>query len=216
MSTPIEGLYPTTNRYIKSSTLHIHYRTVSIQPISTFKMQFQTAALILAYAASAALAAPAAATESKTTLSSDYVELFRESAKQSNGHLVYYGPHDGTKNGSVSLQARTDCPTDTAPTCDSDNGAKNDVCTSLYNELVDDPEIGVPESPRQICYNGDGGYCCVSWHSVVPGLVKGDLVPYVQRMLDSCTQNGISGKTYNVNVHETCTDVCLSDRGTHC
>lgn len=216
MPTLLKGLYLTTSKSLKSSTIHIHYQAVSIQPISIFKMQFQTAALILAYATAATMAAPAAATESKTSLSSDYVELFRESAKHSNGHLVYYGPQDGTTNGSTSLLARADCPTDAAPTCSSDNGAKNDVCTSLYNELTEDMEIGVPESPRQICYNGDGGYCCVSWHSVVPGLVKGDLVPYVGRMLDTCTQNGISGKTYNVNVHETCTDVCLSNRGTHC
>jgi hypothetical protein len=176
-------------------------------------MQFQTAALILAYTATAALAAPAAVSESKTSVSTPYAELFRESAKQSTGHLVYYGP---STDSTDSLFARADCPTSAAPVCSSDHGAQNDVCTSLYNELVQDSGVGVAESPRQICYEGNSGYCCVSWHNVVPGLTKGDLVPYVQSMLNSCTQNGVSGKTYGVDVHGTCTDVCLSNRGTHC
>ncbi|KIM99812.1 hypothetical protein OIDMADRAFT_19786, partial [Oidiodendron maius Zn] len=35
-------------------------------------------------------------------------------------------------------------------------------------------------------------------------------------MLQTCTSNGISGKTNNVRVHNTCTAVGLSNRGNHC
>lgn len=149
-----------------------------------------------------------------------YVELYRQPASHSNGSLVYLGHAPGTEPESSGVYERATCQYNAAPTCSSKYTARNDICDSLVTELYGDSQIGVGQSPRQICYEGaaaeSNDYCCVSWHSVVPNLIKGDLAPIANTMLQTCTSNGISGKTYNIFVHGSCTSVCLSSRGTGC
>ncbi|KAI1170210.1 hypothetical protein F4777DRAFT_570095 [Nemania sp. FL0916] len=149
-----------------------------------------------------------------------YVELDRKPASDGNGTLIFLGSKDdGNVKRNAFVEPRTSCKSNPAPKCSSDHAARNDVCDSLITELFADPTISVGESPRQICYqgsSGDNSYCCVSWHDVVPNLNKGDLAPVAQKIQQKCTQNGISGKTDGVKLYKTCTDVCLSNRGTHC
>lgn len=130
-------------------------------------MQPKYIALALAYI-SAAVASPI----EQTPDASGYVELYREPAKLSNGTLIYYGPaSDEVAERDVK---RASCTTGgTAPVCSSDHAARNAVCDSLIGELNSDGSNPVPKSPRQICYQGGSSsneYCCVSWHTVVPGL----------------------------------------------
>ncbi|KAF2963465.1 hypothetical protein GQX73_g10108 [Xylaria multiplex] len=156
-----------------------------------------------------------------TTFPGDFVEIDRQPASDGNGTLIFLGPgsEDNTARAATSAMDKRACSSSGSITCDSNHAARNENCDKLVTELFADPTIGVAESPRQICYqgtSGDNAYCCVSWHNVVKNLNKGDLAPIAQNMLSQCTQNGISGKTHGVYVHGKCTDVCLSNRGTHC
>ncbi|PGH10645.1 hypothetical protein AJ79_05359 [Helicocarpus griseus UAMH5409] len=158
-------------------------------------------------------------------ISDGFTELFRTKGKN-GGLLIYYGLLDGDDAGTpalgaagTSLQQRASCPTTKEPVCDDDHAARNYVCDQLVAELEGNSDVAVPGSPRQICYRGTAGnneFCCVSWHNKVPDLNKGDLAGHANKILKTCTSNGISGKIYGVMVGRTCTDVCLSNRGTHC
>jgi hypothetical protein len=187
------------------------------------KMQFTTIALVLA-CATGLLASPLRERNSTEILTfNEYVELYREPSSNGVDSLVYYGLASGTKtlrSEANPVEERASCAATTAPTCSTSRSARNDICDQLVTELFNDSEITVDQSPRQICYEGAAAesneYCCVSWHNVVPSLIKGDLANYANTILQKCTSNGISGKIYNVLVHQTCTSVCLSNRGTGC
>ena len=179
-------------------------------------MLFKPTSLLLA-SATCLLASPLT---QEHIVPNSYVELYRQPAIHSNGSLVYLGHASGTEPASSGVQERASCQNNPAPTCSGKHTARNDICDSLVTELFADPQIGVAQSPRQICYQGaaaeSNDYCCVSWHNVVPNLTKGDLAAIANTMLQTCTSNGISGKTYNIWVRQTCTSVCLSNRGTGC
>ncbi|KAI0183361.1 hypothetical protein EV127DRAFT_447385 [Xylaria flabelliformis] len=157
-----------------------------------------------------------------TSFSGDFIELGRQPTSNGNGTLIFFGPGGERKTAHAavrSIEERASCSNTGSISCSSDHTARNENCDQLVTELFADPTVGVATSPRQICYQGtssDNEFCCVSWHNVVNGLTKGDLAPIAQTMLSQCTQNGISGKTRGISVHGTCTDVCLSNRGTHC
>ena len=184
-------------------------------------MQFKSIALVLA-CATGLLASPLAGQNTTNVHTPNkYVELFRE--KVSNGSLVYLGPPSGTQAPRLEaskVEERASCGTSAAPTCSTDHSARNDICDQLVTELGGDAQIAVGSSPRQICYEGSAAesneYCCVSWSTVIPNLVKGDLAADANSILQSCTSNGISGQVDNVLVYQTCSDVCLSNRGTGC
>ncbi|KIM94643.1 hypothetical protein OIDMADRAFT_60420 [Oidiodendron maius Zn] len=185
-------------------------------------MQFASISLVLAYGITV-MASPLVVERDHTSTSEveGYSEFYREPAVLSDGYIVYYGSN-GTKTSSLApakLQERS-CKTTATPVCSSSHAARNDICTALVTELFNDAGTSVSQSPRQICYEGAGEdsnpYCCVSWHSTVDNLIKGDLAPLANAMLTQCTANGISGKTSGIVVREDCTDVCLSNRGTHC
>jgi hypothetical protein len=117
----------------------------------------------------------------------DYLELWREEATIPGDYLVYYGPPNNTvatrttNPQPVRVEERSSCGTTAAPSCHTSNTARNAVCDSLVTELQGDYDVSVPQSPRQICYEGNSEtneYCCVSWHNVVPSLQKGDLAGY--------------------------------------
>jgi hypothetical protein len=176
-------------------------------------------ALVLAYG-TAIMASPLVA-ERDHASTSELEELHREPAALSDGHIVYYGP-GGTETSSLApagVQERS-CTSNAEPVCSSDHAARNDICAALVTELYNDANASVGQSPRQICYEGAGEdsnpYCCVAWHNVVNNLTKGALAPIANAMLTQCTQNGVSGKTNGIWVVQTCTAVCLSNRGTHC
>ncbi|KAI6080593.1 hypothetical protein F4821DRAFT_265755 [Hypoxylon rubiginosum] len=154
---------------------------------------------------------------------SDLVELDRKPASDGKGTLLFLGLGGEEKRadaGLLPVEERATCQSSATPSCSGKNTARNDICDQLVSELYGDASVSVGQSPRQICYQGaaaeSNDYCCVSWHDKVPGLTKGDLAPFAQGILSQCTSNGISGKTYNVLVHNTCTSVCLSNRGTGC
>jgi hypothetical protein len=100
-------------------------------------MRFRSAALVLAYTASAALTSPMDVS-GPPGHSSDYIELFRTPASRpsDSGSLVYYGPqyeaNDTTTSAqpldtTESLGARSDCPTHRRPKCDDHNGAVDNL-----------------------------------------------------------------------------------------
>jgi hypothetical protein len=163
-------------------------------------------------------------TSIEARISDGYVELSRESATNSNGALVYYGPPSGTKTirsepNKVEIRKASTCTAAVTPNCGSKHSARNDVCDALLTELYADSKVAVGTSPRQICFEGSSGknqYCCVSWADDVDKLTKGDLATWVDPIFRTCTSNGITGKMPYVLVHSTCTTVCLSNRGTKC
>ncbi|KAI3317672.1 hypothetical protein HD806DRAFT_550329 [Xylariaceae sp. AK1471] len=182
-------------------------------------MQFKSTVLVL-LGATRLMAQPVQ--EGNIMAVRDYVELDRKPASTGNGTLIFMGPEDGAnvERSANLMEGRASCQTDPAPTCSGSHAARNEICDQLITELFADPTVSVGSSPRQICYQGaaadKNSYCCVSWHKVVDNLTKGDLAPIAQKIQQTCTQNGISGKTYSVWVHSTCTDVCVSNRGTGC
>lgn len=175
------------------------------------------------------------------------VELHREPAQSKDGFIVYFGlpseqhEHEhkpdhtkGPQNTNTTTthaahQARGRCTKSPELQCGSKNllghtysahSARNDICASLASELTSDASVGVPNSPRQICFEGQSAeknqYCCVSWSTPITGLTKGDLLPAVNQISTTCTSNGISGLVRNNYLHNTCATICLSNRGTHC
>ncbi|KAJ5589058.1 hypothetical protein N7537_011736 [Penicillium hordei] len=157
-------------------------------------MHFNTMTLMLVSALATGLMATPIQEQDAVT---DWVEHSREIGK-TGGHLIYFGPRNGTETPESQEEGNT---------------LQQRSCG--YSSK----EPNIPKSPRQICYQGDSGkntFCCVSWHNAITGLKKKDLAPYADKILKTCTQNAISGKTSDVHVHHKCTDVCLSNRGTHC
>ncbi|KAF2823794.1 hypothetical protein CC86DRAFT_468808 [Ophiobolus disseminans] len=159
---------------------------------------------------------------------SDRPELYREDTK-SGGSLIFYGAPTGPSqrrdtDESTKMSKRClfwgcneKCPDSATPSCDAkNNGAQNELCDKLLAELGDHSEVKIGQSPRQICYK-NGKACCLSWGTKLPDtLTKGDLYKHANTIIKQCTANGISGKIGNVNVLGTCTEVCVSSRGTHC
>ncbi|KAF1990255.1 hypothetical protein K402DRAFT_389882 [Aulographum hederae CBS 113979] len=151
-------------------------------------MQFTSSILIVAsFMATGLMASPLSARDTDASASRNYTELFRETATTGSGHLVYYGlppssgNHNNTREDAAIEPRQQSCSFTAHPKCDDDHTARNDVCDQLVTELYGNSDVGVGESPRQICFEGnaeDNKYCCVSWHNVVPGLIKGDLAEY--------------------------------------
>jgi hypothetical protein len=111
-----------------------------------------------------------------------YTELYREAASNGEGQLIYFGLDDNSvianSSESESLEKRAPCTRGGSLSCSNDHAARNDVCANLVQELQNDYNVNVKASPRQICYLGPSdknAYCCVSWHNVVPNLVKCNL-----------------------------------------
>ncbi|KAI0169911.1 hypothetical protein GGR52DRAFT_573960 [Hypoxylon sp. FL1284] len=180
-------------------------------------MQFKSITLALA-GATTLMAHPSA-----ERFERDLVEIDRKPAADGVGTLVFLGDGSSRKRAEAAagvVEERSSCQNNPQPKCSTHHTARNELCDKLVTELFADPSISVGEDPRRICYEGDAAesneYCCVAWHKTIPHLTKGDLAPIAQTMLQQCTAEGISGKTYSVWVHDTCTDVCLSNRGKGC
>lgn len=152
-------------------------------------MQCKSIIFIFAYA-TGLMASPFTEPQHPTNIltRNNYVEHYREPV--ANGTLVYLGHASDAANGipttlprARKAEARGSCATTTAPTCSTKHMARSDTCAQLVKELQGNSQIVVPKSPRQICYEGAGGgfneYCCVSWGTKVPNLVKSDLAGYV-------------------------------------
>ncbi|KAI1404055.1 hypothetical protein F4819DRAFT_505265 [Hypoxylon fuscum] len=183
-------------------------------------MQFKSITLAL-FGATGLMAHPF--TERDSANPGGFVELDRKPASDGNGSLVFFGP--GSKGitkrvGTNAVEERGSCQSKQPPVCSAEYTARNEICDKLVTELFADETVGVGEAPRQICYEGEAAetneYCCVSWHNVVKNLNKGDLAPIAQEIMQTCTSEGISGKENNIYVHDTCTSVCLSNRGVGC
>ncbi|CAG8978253.1 hypothetical protein HYALB_00009150 [Hymenoscyphus albidus] len=151
-------------------------------------------------------------------------ELYREKVSNPKDSLVFYGhgktTQPNTKPNQLRPRATPSCGGDINPNCDDDHTARNEICDKLIEELKENSDVTIAEEPRQVCYQGAGSdknrFCCASWGDAVSGLTKGDLVPWARHISTSCTVSGVSGKLENVKVHDSCTDFCLSNRGTHC
>ncbi|KAI1138392.1 hypothetical protein F5Y05DRAFT_418656 [Hypoxylon sp. FL0543] len=182
-------------------------------------MQFTSVTLAL-LAATGLMAQPL--TERGATTST-FVELQRKPASDGNGTLIFLGPGDNGSSkraAAISVEERAWCRNQVQPICDNHNTARNDICDRLVSELFADETVVIGTNSQQVCYEGDAAetnaYCCVSWKNKVPNLIKGDLAPIAQGIMQDCTEDGISGASDNIFVHGTCTRVCLSNRGTDC
>ncbi|KAI6085978.1 hypothetical protein F4821DRAFT_239557 [Hypoxylon rubiginosum] len=131
-----------------------------------------------------------------------WVEVDRMPASDGKGNLVFLGPGSkgSTKRADTSLiEERADdtCrdPDQVPPDCSAENTARNDICDQLVSER----------------------YCCVSWRTPMFGLHKGDLAETADKIMQECTNDGISGRKGKIYVLKgVCNDVCLSSRGTGC
>lgn len=179
--------------------------------------------------ASSSMASPFAGSMNNDPTGSGFVELWRQpatkSSNSSNGHLVFLGYPTGANHSEAhkfEQRSSSSCSANNQPKCSDDHTARNDICESLVTELNGDATVSIPQSPRQICYEGGSAesneYCCVSWGSPVNPLTKGDLSGYATTLVSTCTSNGVSGKFDNVPVgsSQKCIEVCMSNRGTHC
>jgi hypothetical protein len=184
------------SKSFNSNLSHYHlYHIINLVKETTqpTKMQFKLSAVIFACAiAYGVMASPVpvpAPDSTELDLSTDYVELFRENATTEGFSLVYYGPGEDAavlatktvREEPARIEERGSCSTTAAPGCYTSHSSRNDVCDALVTELQGDGNVAVPQAPRQICYEGNAEsnpWCCVSWHNVVPGLVKGDLAGY--------------------------------------
>ncbi|KAF2229966.1 hypothetical protein EV356DRAFT_520461 [Viridothelium virens] len=188
-------------------------------------MRFTALHILIAFAAGS-LAYPSAGLTTGNAQEAKFVELFRQPTRDpaNNHHLVFLGPPNGTHPEPNEHQKRGGCSSTSQPSCSSSNTARNDICESLITELNGDAQVAVPNSPRQICYEGDAAdsddnaYCCVSWGTAVNNLEKGDLASYAATITSQCTQNGVSGKFSSVPLGplSTCSEFCTSSRGDHC
>ena len=185
--------------------------------------------LILAYISSA-MTSPIGETAIATPV--EYGEQYRQTAKHSDGELIFYGPPSNETEGKISprdtsgsdiwQRATNHCSsTGLGPIgCVSNNVARNDICSSLVDELNGDGDVVVPESTRSLCYQGNSEHnnrCCVSWHNTVTQtLTKLDLATPAYNIMRTCTLDGISGKIRWIWLKNACTSICLSNRPGHC
>ena len=101
-------------------------------------------------------------------------------------------------------------------TCDNEHLADRNSCVSLVNAL-DGDQAELQGSPRSICGTYDGKKCCVSWHNPASGAVRSSLVGPARAILDQCRGNtGVSGKTSDSLIGQTCTNLCVSNREKGC
>ncbi|KAF2435043.1 hypothetical protein EJ08DRAFT_730168 [Tothia fuscella] len=163
--------------------------------------------------------------EASPSPSSDRVEISRERTTN-GGSLVYYG---ASKVRRFHIAKRwwwdednPTCPATQEPKCDTKNGAPNEMCAKLVAELEDNGETDVPKDSLQLCFfPTTGTACCVSWGTKIQEredrrLKKKDLYENANIILTRCTANGVSGKMQNVELLNTCTEFCLSNRGNKC
>ena len=101
-------------------------------------------------------------------------------------------------------------------TCDNEHLADRNACVSLVNAL-DGDQAELQGSPRSICGTYSGKKCCVSWHNPASGAVRASLVPPAQAILNQCKgDTGVSGKTSDSLLGQTCTNLCVSNREKGC
>lgn len=101
-------------------------------------------------------------------------------------------------------------------TCDNEHLADRNSCVSLVNAL-DGDQAELQGSPRSIYGTYDGKKCCVSWHNPASGAVRSSLVGPARAILDQCRGNtGVSGKTSDSLIGQTCTNLCVSNREKGC
>jgi hypothetical protein len=175
-------------------------------------MRPESISLILAgFIVKGLLATPLSASQN-----SDLVVTHAEGGK-TDGVLLYYGVSSGDKSRrSLDNQGNLGkhlfwnsppppCVTDAQPECDDDNGAPNDVCARLLDNLFAFSDRKIPKSDRQICYIGDaGGKCCLKWTQDIEDLHNGDLTPFAKQSKQSfptarCSQQ-LEGELLNTNV----------------
>lgn len=157
-------------------------------------MRFLSLQLLIAAASFTAMAFPSNAVGTTDCSSEDWVELYREPAKTSNGTLIFYGcPPDyepklnprtlGAGLGTKSCKLGTD-PT-LQPKCDSENKARRGNCDKLLDKIIYSGLDQPVEGPwRQLCYLGmenDNYSCCVSWHTPVGKMTRRDLSAAAQK-----------------------------------
>lgn len=99
--------------------------------------------------------------------------------------------------------------------CDNDHAPSRGDCQTLLNLIISNQlQHNLQSSPRNIKFNS----CYVSWSDYVVGSAE-ELVPYIQRMIDSC-QNGQdrSGIIKNVSIlgQQKKVAICLSNRASGC
>ncbi|KAJ7177191.1 hypothetical protein C8R46DRAFT_889765 [Mycena filopes] len=115
-------------------------------------------------------------------------------------------------------------PTARAPTCGSntvscsnEHKATASICQDLVNNLRDNPNNNVGNSPRAICLGQSGNECCVGWSAPVGNMPQGDLFSAANAVFDGCTQEtGVSGVARDVELDGVCVTQCLSNRATGC
>ncbi|KAJ8115731.1 hypothetical protein ONZ43_g4603 [Nemania bipapillata] len=171
-------------------------------------MLFSTFAVVMASLASTAQSAPA-------TGPAGLVVLEQFLSKDGASTITVYG--DAKRD--VTIARDTDlfkrCGTNQL-TCDNAHLADRNACNSLVNDLRGSG-AALPGSPRSICGTYSGSQCCVSWANPVSGAVRDNLVSAAQKALDGCQGNtGVSGKTSDTLIGQTCTSQCLSNRASGC
>jgi hypothetical protein len=125
--------------------------------------------------------------EEEGLVANSYIELWCEPATFYTGNMVYYGPSYSTlkairganpEPAGFEKRYSSSCSSPKKLNCYESHEAGNEPCDQLVTGLQGDGGVSVPESPRQICYEGSSeknAYCCVSWHNKIPGLTKADL-----------------------------------------
>ncbi|EJD46740.1 hypothetical protein AURDEDRAFT_164192 [Auricularia subglabra TFB-10046 SS5] len=163
---------------------------------------------LLLFATMVALKA-AQATPAPALSSNDLVPLKTEVTRF--GTVTYYG---GGPNASTIEPIASACGAGDLQ-CGSGHVPSPSPCLGLIGYLAEHGTEEVPASSRSICLS-DPTECCVSWRSVVPGLLKSQLVPSAIAAFNGCVGHGFSGATDNTNLNRICTRQCLSNRGSDC
>ncbi|KAI2608220.1 uncharacterized protein GGS25DRAFT_521395 [Hypoxylon fragiforme] len=183
-------------------------------------MKFSLVSSLIFIAATSVLASPLAASADGLThdelLARDLVSLHTQDTGNGTS-LEYFGVPDSTTKRwtpTPTLERRksTTCSAYPTPSCDNkDNEAQNELCSSLVDNLYAQATIAIDQSWRQICFKGEGGdKCCTAWSTAVPWLRQGDLAANANTIMQTCTNNGVSGKMYGVRLQSTCLNQCVS------
>jgi hypothetical protein len=150
-------------------------------------MRLDTISFVLAgFMAEASLAHPFASSPD-----GDLVVTHAQAAGD-HGALVYYGVPSSVKSrrtleNELHIEKRgwfgnnppATCNTDQEPVCDDKNGAPNELCGTLVDELYAYADRRINKEDRSMCYVGDaGGRCCLRWTKEIDNLYYTNLADH--------------------------------------
>ncbi|KAK8052543.1 hypothetical protein PG993_003928 [Apiospora rasikravindrae] len=145
----------------------------------------------------------------------DGIVLLRREERGNGTGIEYFGVDPAaavlpTPTRTVERRGH-DCVAKPEASCDTKkNQAQNLLCQSLISDLNAQWRTPVDKNWRRICYKGENQSCCTAWSNEISNMVQGDLTVEAEKIIENCSNDGISGKVYGTRIRNICTNQCVN------